>query len=417
MPEGLNEDEQKKFDAIRVQKNKGMAICMSCGFVSYPDEYKSEEEIKEYYRKDYRSVPTYNNLVTGARKLNYHQKFLLEVFEEFKDKKPVVFEDGAAMGMALNFLRGKWPDGEFSGTELTPGFRKVAYYNFNLELDEDFDDTKKYDFIMTFKVAEHQLDVDKRLRKFAECLTDRGYLYISVPTWFGRLTNFGLNGFDLNYYYDIAHINVWTKKLFETVLKKAGLEIVGFDDKMYGETYLCKRNDDLMKDEPQYEDPQQILSYLGRVQRAVELTKQNKHKEAIELWPNYPGAWMGYWEMNRKQFTEGGQVKEFLFDMERAMGICFEGIMMAIDISSRMGDFSRALELIDLGLKEYRPNSYVFLDHCAKIYRQIAAHEDTPEQAKQDAIRKCIDLGRAMHDVELANRDQTMSWMFRDICD
>ena len=79
-----------------------MAICLDCGFVSYPDRYKTKDEIIKYYENDYRSAPQIGNVYTGQRKLHYHSKVLTPVFNrwiETGNKKPVVSDIGAAFGM------------------------------------------------------------------------------------------------------------------------------------------------------------------------------------------------------------------------------------------------------------------------------------------------------------------------------
>ena len=132
-------------------KDVGMSICKTCGFVSYPEKYKTDEEIKEYYRKDYRGgPPTYGNIVTGRRKLGYHEHFLKEVILKWRDDKvkPVIGECGSAIGMVMHWFKQVVPGCEVHGTELTTNYRRVAKNEYGIELKEDFDLTKKYDLIM-----------------------------------------------------------------------------------------------------------------------------------------------------------------------------------------------------------------------------------------------------------------------------
>ena len=65
-------------------KPSGMSICNTCSFVSYPVKWKTEEEIKEHYRTDYRNPPTSGNLYSGQRKLHFHNVFLKPLFDEWK---------------------------------------------------------------------------------------------------------------------------------------------------------------------------------------------------------------------------------------------------------------------------------------------------------------------------------------------
>jgi SAM-dependent methyltransferase len=239
-------------DHLRIAA-KGMHICDNCGFVSYPKAYKTEDEIKAHYETNYRQCPSVQNAFTGQKKLHIHSAFLTPLLKEWKDKgfkDPVIGEVGAAYGMFLNWIRGHFPEADISGTEYTRSYRRNAWWEYGIKLDVDFDLTKKYDLITSFKVAEHQLDIDLRLREYAQALKPEGFLYISVPLWFHRMTNFGAEGFDLEYYYDKNHINVWTRDHFEYLLSKAGLEIIRTDEWLYDSTYLCKRNDAVIGTKP-----------------------------------------------------------------------------------------------------------------------------------------------------------------------
>ena len=226
-----NANEWENVDFARL-KPSGMCMCKSCGMVSYPSKWQSYGEIKNHYRKAYRNPPTSQNLFTGQRKLSFHNVFLQDVFKKWSENnlgRPNVFEVGAAYGLVLNWLRGMYPGGSFGGTEWTTSYKRNAKHEFKLDLVDDFDTSKKHDLIISYKVAEHQLDVDQELAKYAEHLTDNGYLYISVPTWFDSANNFGLSGFDIEYYYDVNHINVWTREIFEGILQRAGFEIIKKD--------------------------------------------------------------------------------------------------------------------------------------------------------------------------------------------
>jgi len=280
-------DEWMDVDHLRDLEKKdnkkiGMAICKSCGFISYPSKYKSKEEILAYYRKNYRSgPPTFNNFVTGTRKLHYHSFFLKEVFQLWNDNKkeaPVIGEVGAALGMVLNMYREIFPKAEVHGTELTVSYRNVAFHEYGIRLGDELPQDKKYDLLMTYKVAEHQMDIDKELFNYRDLLKDDGYLYISVPTWFEVLENFGLGGFDLGYYYHPDHINAWSKKLFESLLKKTGFQIIKYDNYMYGDTYLCKKTEPVALTKDDFEDYQDIIKKMETIKKISELFKRNKFK-------------------------------------------------------------------------------------------------------------------------------------------
>ena len=264
-------------------KPKQMSICKNCGMVSYPSLWKEKSEILEHYKKDYRPAPTSNNIFTGQKKLYYHEAFLKDWIKEQNDKdlKPKILEIGAAFGMVLNWFRMVVKGCGIFGTELTESFKRVCYHEYQIKLDDDFDDSIKYDLIMTYKVAEHQLDFDKELLRYRKCLSENGRLYISVPTWFDSMTNFGMAGFDLEYYYDTNHINVWTRNIFEGMLAKAGFKIEKQDHFIYDSTYLCSVLQELGTITVK-ENVEDIKNRMANIKKATILCKKMIMKMLLE---------------------------------------------------------------------------------------------------------------------------------------
>lgn len=379
-----SENKWTNVDEFRF-KPQGMSICNKCGFCSYPSKWKTAEEIKAHYRKAYRNPPTANNLFTGQRKLFFHHEFLKDVFKSWKEKdlkNPEVFEVGAAYGMALAWVRENYPGANVGGTELTTSYRRNAFHEYGINLSEDFDTSKKYDLIMSYKVAEHQLDVDLELHKYAQSLTENGRLYISVPTWFDSMCNFGMQGFDIEYYYDPNHINVWTRKLFEQLLKKAGLEIVRKDYIMYDSTYLCKRNDALKNEPLEFEDPKQIMEAMNKIRSAYLSFTENKYDEAIAIWPDYPTAHLNRIEMGRKQAFQNGWEwieKNIIQFAIQSCPTSTEVYVMACDLAMRAEKYDEAIKYAETSLK-LKPENPGSLNQLALIMRELANRSGTKEE-------------------------------------
>lgn len=391
-------------------KKVGMSLCKTCGFVSYPNKYKTKEEILAHYRTNYRpGPPTFNNFVTGERKLQYHHHFLQEVFKLWTDnkkEKPVIGEVGSALGMALNMFRQLFPKAEVHGTELTVDYRMVAFHEFGVRLGEELPDDRKYDLLMSYKVAEHQLDIDLELKKYYGMLKDDGYLYISVPTWFKELCNFGTGGIDLEYYYHPDHINAWTQKLFESLLKKTGFQIIKFDDYMYGETYLCKKTTPQELTTADYENPDTIKQLMGLIKEAFGFFAQNKFENALEKWPKFPVAWQANYEHSRQKLHEahGGNgqaiADEICGRMRAALGESHAEIdRMRADIYMRYNMFGEAVEVIDGSLQK-KPNQAMQMLLLAQCFRRMAdTHPDPDKQIEyrltaRDICRKVVHLDR-----------------------
>lgn len=363
----------------------GMSMCNSCGFVSYPEKYQTKDEIIAHYRKAYRKPPSVVNMFTGQRKNHFHYAFLKDLIEEWQksDAKPDIVEIGAAFGMSLNMFQQLIPSANISGTELTTAYKNVARHEFGIKLDDDFDDSKKYDLIMSYKVLEHQLDPHIELARYAKALKPEGFLYISVPTWFGPMVNFGLDGFDLDYYYEPNHINVWSKQMFESMLKIAGLEIVKTDFKMYGDTYLCKANAAMsVNQEPYYESTEIRLKQLADIKKAFELFVDQKYSEAVKVWPDFPSAHSSDIEMKRKMLAQMPWEqfeKDVLGPAVKSCPDSVELLITCADFALRARNFDRCINLTRKCL-ELKPNNPASLFQAATAFEQMAVHAKNKEE-------------------------------------
>ncbi len=416
-------DKWKNVDEHRIVP-KGMSICLGCGFVSYPNLYKSEEEIKAHYRTDYRMIPKAANLFTGVRKNHMHDAFLGPELKKLKAVKesPVIGEIGAAYGVFLDHIRRAYfPKGQFFGTELTTTYRRVAFHEYGLTLTEDFDFSKKYDLIISYKVAEHQLDIDLKLRQYAEALAPDGWLYISVPTWFNAMTNFGIPGFDLEYYYDTNHINAWTRGLFETILKRAGLEVIKFDNMLYDCTYLCRRNDDVMKMEhPGFEEPDEIQRRMAAIKAAFIAMKNQDPETAVKYYANYPEAWGYRYEKARAQLHADHQdvtiemlIEEHYKPFKEACGEGFDTDRFMADLAMRYDQYELALEYWQKCIYA-RPGSASVLMPITQCYRRLA--EMAKDQKFSDALRKkSAEITRHWLSSDLESRTDALTWLYFDL--
>ena len=404
-------------DSYRHSDKFGMYMCMGCGFVSYPKTLENPENIKKFYDDEYRNAPNANVIFTAKRKLHYHDEFLgQDLFSKWKKegKHPVIFESGSGIGMFLKYIKDNFPQADISGTELNEFNRRIAKHLHGIHLGETFDASKKYDFIMSYKVAEHVQNVHLELRQFAECLSPGGYLYISVPTWFHSMTNFGTNGFSLEYYYHRNHINVWSKTLFETLLRKCGLEVVKENQITYDSTYLCKRNDDLMLTNPSYEEPLKIMEIMDKIKKASMMFDQAKPDEALKIFPAYPEAWVNAYEMKKQVLHKQGFVvihEEFL---KKALSACPNShsiVMFCADICMRYEQWDEAIKYINEASR-YKPNdaaALIGLTSTLRMMAEKAASEEDRIRLYAEAFSYTSQLQRSPE-----HTTQAISWLLAD---
>ena len=405
----------ENVDELATHKKNGMHICLTCGFVFYPALYKTESEIKEYYREEYRPAPNVGNLFSGQRKIHYHEYFLRDMLDDWTKKKakPVVAELGAAYGLVLKWMKGLFPEGEYSGSEMTLSYRRVAWHENQIKLDEELDLTKKYDLLISYKVHEHLMDSDKKLREMALALKDDGLMYISVPCWFNQMYNFGASGFDLDYYYSTNHIDVWTRELFEVMLKKCGLEIVKQDHAIYDSTYLCKRNDKMMDEKPKYHDAEDIKDAMSKIKSASMAFDKRDYRGAIEIWGNYPTAWQAYYENTRGTWHKKGYeviVKEIIEPMLKSCPNTSAVLCIAADISMRYSNWDEAIGYLKRGL-EMKPQNPEILMNMSHCFRHMAKLDDENSLAY---LNQAMDLVKYTKEVSLQTRDEAINWLYKD---
>lgn len=407
----------KNVDEFRI-KASGMCLCMKCGFVTYPEKISKTEDLKEFYRNEYRDPPSVSNVYSGQRKLHYHHEFLTPLFDRWKQEgfiNPNILEVGAAFGMFLSWVKKEFPQSQISGTELTTTFRRNAYHEYGIILTEEIDTSKKYDLLVSYKVAEHIPFIDAELIKYKNLLTEKGLLYISVPCWFDTLSNFGLSGFDIEYYYHPNHINVWTRKLFETLLKKAGFEVIQQDHAMYDSTYLCKVNNDLQAVAPEYEDPNHILECLDKIKKASVAFQSHQFDEACSIWPKFPDAQTARYEVMRQKLHAlgfSGIQEQFIKPMLEACPDNYTTMLFAGDISMRYDEWHTAIDYFQkaVKLKPRDPAALMALGNC---FRHIANKSKDPKE-KLHFFVEAREITKFLKTVSFQHSHEAMTWIFND---
>ena len=407
----------KSVDQYRY-KPHGMYMCEKCGFVTYPKVIEQKAALKEYYEEEYRDAPSFNNIVTGQKKLHYHGEFLKSTFKKWKEsgkEAPVVVEIGSAFGMFLDWMRSFFPKGDFNGTELTKSFVRVAYHRYGLKLTPEIDTSKRYDLIASYKVAEHMPEFDKELDKYFGCLKDDGVLYISVPQWFGPMVNFGLGGFNVEYYYHKNHINYWTRNHFEGLLARHGFEIVEANHVFYDSTYLCKKNASLIGCAPKTENPSEVEGKMKQIFEAAKAFDQGDYEAALRHYQDFPDAHIGFYEKNRKQIHQHGFEWAYANVLQKAIAASPESApvrVFAADICMRYSKWELALQHFDEAL-QMRPNDAAILMNLSHCYRQMSKAAETPEDKLKflnQARQACLFVSQIAPNY----LQEAITWMMHD---
>lgn len=405
----------KNVDEFRY-KAHGMSMCNKCSFVTYPEKCSKEQDVKKFYEHDYRQAPTVHNLFTSERKLHYHLAFLEEIFAKWKqdNQSPVIVEIGAALGLFLNYLKADFPKAELYGTELTKSFVRSAWHIYKTRLDEDFDDTKKYDLIMSYKVAEHMPDVIKQLGRYRQALKETGYLYISVPTWFKSMNDFGSTGFVMENYYDPNHVNIWDTAQFEHLLKKCGFKIVKKNDTYYNDTYLCVAGEECKEE---YVGNSELrLTQLKAIYEASSAYEQGRYGDAIKAWPNFPSAWIAHYEMNRSRAHAQGF--DHIWDTYLKPGLDACGnvhhiLQHVVDIMMRYDKYQDAFEQCKIWLNNH-PMDGQALFNMAHCLRELAMRSQDEKEQKR-LLNEATKLTSYVEKNSLERRYEAITWIMHDV--
>lgn len=138
------------------------------------------------------------------------------------------------LGKKLIMEKGCQVDGiDFSREALAIAEERGYEKTFILDLNDkypDFDNKKKYDYIIFADVLEHLADPSSVLKIFQKYLSENGYILISIPNiafiycrfqlLFGRF-NYNPNGGIM----DAAHLRFFTKKSLKEMCLKSGYKI------------------------------------------------------------------------------------------------------------------------------------------------------------------------------------------------
>lgn len=275
----------------------GFKIDRESGFVTYDER----PNLEEHYRKSYRKNVVLNNIVTTNRKLEYHKNFLRPVldaiYKQPDDSKgngsTSVLDFGCAFGSTLGWLRSHgW---KTRGYELTDGFVNYGRNVMGLDIVQEkaplAEDVGMHDLVICYHVLEHVPEPLELLEKLMQCLKPTGYLYLSVPVWFGQLDEpSGNTTLDFENLFHIDHIQVFSHNSIRALIDAAGLKIVQEDTTVYGHTFLISRTEGAA---PVYgtDDPDEIIQKIVKTKEAIGLLQKDPGA-ASAIYPDFPDAYV-----------------------------------------------------------------------------------------------------------------------------
>ena len=287
---------QSDFHKLEGYHSKStLLICKGCGNLMHQLDDARKKSLLDYYRRDYRNMPNAMELLTKHNKIAYIRRWLEKWAVERKAEAaskgtqgPLGADIGAATGYVLSFL--KQVGWRVRGTEWDVLRRRFSEHYYGIPLEEELNRKEPYDLLILYHTLEHIVEPDKKLAEYASALKDDGRFLVSTPYWLETLeeqSGGALQTFD--HLYHLNHINLFSKTSIQNLFRNAGLEWEWLDDTTYGQTYLLKKG---QKTPIVKEDYKQVAELVQRQRQAMEVYHQRKFKKAIDLWPNFPEAWL-----------------------------------------------------------------------------------------------------------------------------
>lgn len=370
-----DKDDWEGMDYLRKEKT-GFVICRECAFQTYHPadrKYKEESELLDFYRFEYRRHPNGDNVITCNRKMGYFQSAYGDFYAKKKHKNWRVLDIGCAQGYFLGYLKqiGYKPENLF-GTEYTVTYRNYANNFYGLKnVTEEYDKTKKYDYIHICHVLEHMHEPDKKLLEFRDMLKDDGYLMVAVPVWHHGLYDSAKASIaSFEDLYHTAHVNVWTQRAVRNLLNKTGWRIVEENSKYYGYMLMLKKGPirGIIK-----EDYKKIIDSTKREKEAISHYERKEFLKALQIYPNYPDAIYG-----RAFFDHKENYQMQVQILEEALRIMPEVPGISVHLGNthwQWKNYDKALKIFDQVIK-LRPHDDFVLDIMARCFIEKGQYID-----------------------------------------
>jgi 2-polyprenyl-3-methyl-5-hydroxy-6-metoxy-1,4-benzoquinol methylase len=185
----------------------------------------TEESIREYTLMWYSDSSFYNHS-------NFSNMVRFTMDETDKRKRLNVLDYGGGGGQFALVCKSHFPEALVFITDINDKrlLKEWQSMNHQIIFDDFSEDETKFDFIFLNDVFEHVSDPLFVLKQLADKLKDEGKIFIDTPKqfWIYPLTKL----FSKSLYKKVltgtvskAHLQIWSKKSFELVAKKAGLRI------------------------------------------------------------------------------------------------------------------------------------------------------------------------------------------------
>ena len=227
------------------------ALCKNCGF-GYLNPRWTSKRYMQYYTEEY---DTHYRIPELSGKAGFWAKYngIVEIMERLKalniapapSSVSNILDVGSGMGWYLEYLKKNfYPDANLWAIEPSKGcqdnFPALGINLLTDDVDKDWhlEYKGKFDLIIMRHVLEHFLDPVTVLKKVSHVLSDKGILYVGLPSMDNP------NHPVTNDFIRVAHVNYFTKTSLENAFNLAGLTAmhsINYSPTNYHELYSIAR--------------------------------------------------------------------------------------------------------------------------------------------------------------------------------
>lgn len=222
--EALHQQEFLKEDGNPLPDRYDVVSCSSCGFC-FADVNATQKNYDEYYKNmsKYESM----ELSSGGGSNSWDMERLAktsDVLEGYlRNKNAKILDIGAGLGGLLKTLRKKGFNNLYA-LESSPRCTEVMIQDginavqgtVSSNLEEYFD--IKFDLIILSHVVEHVYELRSSIKRLSFILNEHGVIYVEVPDASGYERFYKVPF----YYFDMEHINHFTEKYLDLLMRSCG---------------------------------------------------------------------------------------------------------------------------------------------------------------------------------------------------
>lgn len=243
-------DKQSLFydgiDKYYSQKKVRYVSCDNCGFI-FLNPRPTDEEYKEMYKTVFqdkrRKLETVEQSITRLEGIKSYEAKTpeMEYFRSFVDKNSTCLEVGSGWGTLAKVVKDTFGcDPDLVEPSVLAAKTAQEYYGLKVYCEE-FDAfaekcDKKYDFIFSYYLLEHLLDVNSFLEKLKKLLHKDTKLLFAIP-------NVANQDHPSEVFFHIEHTYYYSPKTVTLMLNKHGYRVIKLWDCKYDIKVACEPDD------------------------------------------------------------------------------------------------------------------------------------------------------------------------------